>query len=271
VQIVGNRSSTNSSDHSDGRHAQASGVGSSSSSLNDKSPFIESSRNSLDSQSSSLNSEEMKDEPLTFFTAAKSRFENIQLEADNGIPTKPFLSSCSSILPFLDVLGSTAFAPVKLDISGNIKKLEAKHETDPKAFVTLQNIVYQELKSNTCTAKNSATDALLWLKRALEFMQVFLSEVSRGEKDLAVAAATAYGKTLRRYHGWVVRGVFALAVKAVPYRSDFLTSLGTTEQGLAPHKDVIRDMKICVEGLTRVTNIINQLYRKHKLDSEETV
>lgn len=271
AQIVGNRSSTNSSDHSDDRHAQASGVGSSSSSLNDKSPFIESSRNSLDSQSSSLNSEEMKDELLTFFTAAKSRFENIQLEADNGIPTKPFLSSCSSILPFLDVLGSTAFAPVKLDISGNIKKLEAKHETDPKAFVTLQNIVYQELKSNTCTAKNSATDALLWLKRALEFMQVFLSEVSRGEKDLAVAAATAYGKTLRRYHGWVVRGVFALAVKAVPYRSDFLTSLGTTEQGLAPHKDVIRDMKVCVEGLTRVTNIINQLYRKHKLDSEETV
>lgn len=271
AQIVGNRSSTNSSDHSDGRHAQASGVASSSSSLNDKSPFIESSRNSLDSQSSSLNSEEMKDEPLTFFTAAKSRFENIQLEADNGIPTKLFLSSCSSILPFLDVLGSTAFAPVKLDISGNIKKLEAKHETDPKAFVTLQNIVYQELKSNTCTAKNSATDALLWLKRALEFMQVFLSEVSRGEKDLAVAAATAYGKTLRRYHGWVVRGVFALAVKAVPYRSDFLTSLGTTEQGLAPHKDVIQDMKVCVEGLTRVTNIINQLYRKHKLDSEETV
>lgn len=73
AQIVGNRSSTNSSDHSDRRHAQASGVGSSSSSLNDKSPFIESSRNSLDSQSSSLNSEEMKDELLSFFTAAKSR------------------------------------------------------------------------------------------------------------------------------------------------------------------------------------------------------
>lgn len=46
-----------------------------------------------------------------------------------------------------------------------LQKLEAKHDTDPKAFVTLQNIVYQELKSNTCTVKNSATDALLWLKR----------------------------------------------------------------------------------------------------------
>lgn len=29
------------------------------------------------------------------------RFENIQIGADNGIPTKPFLSSCSCILPFL--------------------------------------------------------------------------------------------------------------------------------------------------------------------------
>ena len=29
------------------------------------------------------------------------RFESIQLGTDNGIPTKPFLSSCSCIIPFL--------------------------------------------------------------------------------------------------------------------------------------------------------------------------
>ena len=60
-------------------------------------------------------------------------------------------------------------------------------------------------------------------------------------------------------------------MKAVPYRSDFLTSLGSTEKSVAPHKDVIRDMKLCVEGLSRVTNILNQFYRKYKLDSEDTV
>lgn len=60
-------------------------------------------------------------------------------------------------------------------------------------------------------------------------------------------------------------------MKAVPYRSDFLSSLGTTDKGVVPHKDVVRDMKMCVEGLSRATNIINQLYRKHKLDSEDTV
>ena len=71
-QIIGNRSSTNSSDHTDRGHGQASGVGSNSA-LNHKAMYIESSRNSLDSQSSNSNSEEMKEEPLTFFTAAQFR------------------------------------------------------------------------------------------------------------------------------------------------------------------------------------------------------
>lgn len=71
-QIVGNRSSTNSTEHIDRRHVQASGV-STNAALHHKAKYIESSRNSLDSQSSTSNSEEMKEEPLTFFSAAKFR------------------------------------------------------------------------------------------------------------------------------------------------------------------------------------------------------
>ena len=71
-QVVGNRSSTNSSENNERRHVQATGV-SANSSLNHKAKYIESSRNSLDSQSSTSNSEEMKEEPLTFFSAAKFR------------------------------------------------------------------------------------------------------------------------------------------------------------------------------------------------------
>ena len=71
-QIVGNRSLTNSAESIERRHLQASGV-TNNSALNHKAKYFESSRNSLDSQSSTSNSEELKEEPLTFFTAAKFR------------------------------------------------------------------------------------------------------------------------------------------------------------------------------------------------------
>ena len=67
-----------------------------------------------------------------------------------------------------------------------------------------------ELETGTHNARNSATDALLWLRRlaghrtnafislscgncththrAMEFIQVFLSEVANGETSLDVAA-----------------------------------------------------------------------------------
>ena len=90
-------------------------------------------------------------------------------------------------------------------------------------------MVHQELQTGTHNAKDSATDALLWLKRAMEFIQIFLSEVSAGEHDLAVAAGMklnyinhnydvyitilgkAYSRSLRQYHNWVVRGLFTVS------------------------------------------------------------
>jgi len=68
------------------------------------------------------------------------------------------------------------------------QKLRRKYDSNQKQFVTLQAMVHQELQTGTHNAKDSATDALLWLKRAMEFIQVFLSEVAAGEHDLAVAA-----------------------------------------------------------------------------------
>jgi len=45
-----------------------------------------------------------------------------------------------------------------------------KFSENPQVYVTLQAIVQHELDSGTHDAKNSATDALLWLKRLDCFM-----------------------------------------------------------------------------------------------------
>lgn len=47
--------------------------------------------------------------------------------------------------------------------------------------------------------------------RALEFIYVFLETFVLGEQDLAVCARKAYGTTLKRYHGWMVQGIFSVS------------------------------------------------------------
>lgn len=69
--------------------------------------------------------------------------------------------------PRADILGPRAFAPVKGDINGNLKKIRGHFENNPEGCKTLQSMVQVEIDAKTTTKKGSATDALLWLKRCV--------------------------------------------------------------------------------------------------------
>uniref|UniRef100_A0A3P8U7D4 Glycolipid transfer protein a n=1 Tax=Amphiprion percula TaxID=161767 RepID=A0A3P8U7D4_AMPPE len=88
-----------------------------------------------------------------------------QLPADRQVETRPFLEAVSYLPPFFDCLGSTIFAPIKADISGNITKIKAVYDTNPGRFKTLQQIVEAEKEMG------------------LRFIQVFLQSLVDGEKD----------------------------------------------------------------------------------------
>ncbi|XP_057295652.1 glycolipid transfer protein-like [Hydractinia symbiolongicarpus] len=201
----------------------------------------------------------------TFFKKTKHSYQPIP--EDGKIVTQSFLDACSEIVPFFDVLGSTAFAPVKSDINGNIAKLRKKLATNPEKFVTLQDIVNSEIEEKSTKAKNSATDALLWLKRALTFIRTFLEDVLTGEQDLTKCAKKAYEQSLKKYHGWMVQGIFSLAMKAVPYRKDFIKALGpeTTEE------EVLADMKEVVEMMALNIDNINAFYVQTGQESDQKV
>ncbi|XP_072507147.1 pleckstrin homology domain-containing family A member 8 isoform X2 [Notamacropus eugenii] len=166
------------------------------------------------SESPGTQLEEEKEEVQTFFSAMNTSFSDIELLEDSGIPTEAFLESCYAIVPVLDKLGPTVFAPVKMDLVGNIKKVNQKYITNKDEFTTLQKIVLHEVSADVAQVRNSATEALLWLKRGLKFLKDFLTEVKNGERDIQTALNNAYGKTLRQHHGWVVRGVFAVSASA---------------------------------------------------------
>uniref|UniRef100_A0AAQ5ZIA4 Pleckstrin homology domain-containing family A member 8 n=1 Tax=Amphiprion ocellaris TaxID=80972 RepID=A0AAQ5ZIA4_AMPOC len=210
----------------------------------------------------------------TFFSTMSHRFSDIRLDDDNGIPTQEFLDSCYAIVPVLDKLGSTVFAPVKMDFVGNIKKIHQKLLSDNDSFPTLQSIVLHEVQTNVAKVRNSATEALLWLKRGLKFLKEFLSEVNAGEQDIQGALNNAYGKTLRQYHGWVVRGVFALALRAAPSYQSFAAALVSREgdeltSGFT--SGMHRDLGVYLPAMERQLAILDSLYEEYNLESDEVV
>ncbi|XP_047217477.1 pleckstrin homology domain-containing family A member 8 [Girardinichthys multiradiatus] len=210
----------------------------------------------------------------TFFSTMSHRFSDMRLDDDNGIPSQEFLDSCYAIVPVLDKLGSTVFAPVKMDFVGNIKKIQQKLMSDPESFPTLQSIVLHEVQTNVSQVRNSATEALLWLRRGLKFLKEFLSEINGGEKDIQTALNNAYGKTLRQYHGWVVRGVFALALRAAPTYQSFTTAL-VSREGDEHRSDFTssmhRDLGLYLPAMEKQLAILDELYEEYNLESDEVV
>lgn len=210
----------------------------------------------------------------TFFSTMDKSFMDIHLGSDGSIPVEDFLEAAKSILPLFDKFNATAFAPVKMDFQGNIRKIHQKYSTNTAQFTTLQKIVLFELNKKQHLLSNSATMALLWMKRGLEFIREFLQEILRGESDLSVAIGTAYGKTLRNFHGWVVRGVFAVASKALPYRDVFLMHLsvpGEENSGSLYNQSLMSDIEQYITAMDVVIKILNDFYRQHDLDSKDTV
>ncbi|KAM8967088.1 pleckstrin homology domain-containing family A member 8, partial [Pelodytes ibericus] len=216
--------------------------------------------------------EGVDDMTQTFFNVLTHRFNDITLEDNDGIPTEYFLDSCYAIVPVLDKLGSTVFAPVKMDFVGNIKKINQKYITNKEEFRTLQKIVLYEVNASVAQVRNSATEALLWLKRGLKFLYEFLSELRNGENNIQTALSNAYGRTLRQYHGWVVRGVFALALRAAPSYDGFVTALTVKEGTKGSFFDAMqRDLSIYLPAMENQLRLLDTLYEEHGLESDEVV
>eukprot|EP00041_Stephanoeca_diplocostata_P036457 m.1333273 g.1333273 ORF g.1333273 m.1333273 type:complete len:524 (-) comp24870_c0_seq6:3108-4679(-) len=200
----------------------------------------------------------------SFFSLAVATFDASLDARACTVNTAAFLAAADAILPFIDRLGS-ALTIVKSDINGNIRKIEAAYTKAPAAGHTLQDLIGAEVAAGTATAAGSASDALLWLRRALDFICEFLTEFFNG-KETAAAAGVAYTRTLAQYHGWFVRGAFSMAMKSVPYRVTLLKALGP-----APEAVVVADAAPYIEALRATLAMVQKLLTQHDLDSSTKV
>ncbi|KAK4775653.1 hypothetical protein SAY87_023614 [Trapa incisa] len=163
----------------------------------------------------------------TIFTPSLEGMKHCKSE-EGEMLTKPFLDVCKLILPVLDKFGS-AMALVKTDIGGNISRLETKYNSNPTEFKLLYSMVKIEVDAKTAKASSSCTNGLLWLTRAMDFLvELFLSLVSHPDWTMSQACIESYGKTLKKWHGWLASSSFTIAMKLAPNRTKFMEVVGGT-------------------------------------------
>lgn len=143
---------------------------------------------------------------------ASSKFASIitiwrEMRVDDGEHNaEDFAEALESLMMVIEALG-TAFQLINMDVRGKCKsiiKACTKHSA-----VTLQRMIDAE------KGRGPGTEAVLWMKRTLQFTDIMMTEYLRNE-DLPGGANTAYKATLHDCHPFVVRSVASNIRMVVP-------------------------------------------------------
>jgi len=161
------------------------------------------------------------------------------VDTTDGVNTLQFLEASDGLVGLFDLLGSAAFSVVQSDLKGNIVKVRARYDAAPTLSDTLEKLVEnEEAESKKTGKKRTATEGLMWLLRGLAFTCKALQNAQENKtEELAAAFTKSYEGTLKKFHNFIVKGVFSVAMKACPYRKDFYAKLAADPNGGPPTPD----------------------------------
>ncbi|KAG6891486.1 hypothetical protein C0992_005624 [Termitomyces sp. T32_za158] len=134
-------------------------------------------------------------------------------------------------------------------------KVRARYYAGPNLSVTLEQLVENEKPEK----KRTATEGLLWLLRGLSFTcKALQNSQANKTEELAAAFTKSYEATLKKFHNFVVKGIFAVAMKACPYRADFYNKLAADPSGGQPASQEQLDQKLD-RWLTALDGIVTRV------------
>jgi hypothetical protein len=95
--------------------------------------------------------------------------------------------------------------PLKPNVN---QKVRARYDATPTLSETLESLVENEKGEK----KRTATEGLLWLLRGLSFTCKALQNAQNNKaEELAAAFTKSYDGTLKKFHNFVVKGIFSVS------------------------------------------------------------
>ncbi|KIJ63435.1 hypothetical protein HYDPIDRAFT_92765 [Hydnomerulius pinastri MD-312] len=180
---------------------------------------------------------------------------------DDGVDTLTFLEAAEGVVSLFKLLDNPAFTPVVSDLRGNITKVHDRYSSHSSESSTLELLLASEAREK----KRPATEGLMWLLRGLSFTCKALQTAQADEKtELSKAFTTGYEGSLKQHHNFVVKGVFAIAMKACPYRKDFYAKLASDPAGgpPVPQDKLNEELNKWLDALDKIVDRMRKLYKE---------
>ena len=184
-----------------------------------------------------------------------SQPDRVQIEA--------FLNTCNEIPNLVFQTFGNMSGPLVNDIQGNIVKIETKHNMLDREHLTLQDLILAEIRRGEHRADKSATVGLMWLKRCLHFLQIYLCGLANDKLEADRACVEAYEAALMPYHNFVTRSIFSFLLKYIGDREDILLTFSKKDASRKPL--VLEQMRFISQELSKAIVIIDEFYLTNNL------
>jgi hypothetical protein len=174
---------------------------------------------------------------------------------------------------FIGLFG-TSFLPVRANVTDNVSKIRAKCHlivtNDPQlSLTTIGEYIGYERARHDEKKEGSVTLSMLWLKRALDFLDLYLKKFIHGDtsKD---AARVSFENTLAPYQGWFLRTTCKTALKMVPSREKLGTIIMLANvEAMYWDQIVNEELKMLMSSFSVVVHDMDSWYDQEGLDFKD--
>ncbi|XP_054256974.1 glycolipid transfer protein isoform X2 [Macrosteles quadrilineatus] len=152
-------------------------------------------------------------------------------------------------------------------MTGNIEKINQVYNTDLERHSNLNDLILTEKSAGGILA----TDALLWLRRALHMILRFFELVLEdgSSEELVGLLKTAYRETLITYHKWPLQLLFSMLCRMCPNRSRLIQVMSLNRSHT--EASVYRDLAVFTAALRLNVDSLAAFYSEHQLECENKV
>lgn len=176
------------------------------------------------------------------------------VDTAGGINTNEFLQASDDLIEMFNLFNSSAFTVVQNDMRNNVKKIRTRYEIDPSEYSTIEKLMEKEAHLK----RRTATEAVLWLKRGLDFTaQSLMHSITHPDDELKISFMEAYDHTLRPYHSFIVRPILNVAMSACPWRKDFYEKIGVVND------NTVEIMREYVQSLQDIIGALELIFNEH--------